>query len=116
MDNAVKPLVIDYLGITEIIESNSIVEDKFSRLITVCDRIKTCSVKVAKVATNSVQPKDSSYLVSINLRLSEGVELYTLRSPLPFKDSFSIAVADAFAAMYRRLIELQVEEEYSVLV
>lgn len=114
MNNVVKPLAIDYLGITEIIESNSIVEDKFSRLTAVCDRIKTCTVKVAKVASDSMQSKDSSYLVSINLCLSEGIELYTLRSPLPFEDSFSVAVADAFAKMYRRLIELQVEEKYSV--
>ena len=115
MNNVVKPLAIDYLGINEVTASNSIVEDKFGRLRTVCDRIKTCTVKVADIASLQ-QSKGNSYLISISLSLSEGVELYVLRSPSPMEDTISDAVADAFAKMYRRLIELQVEEKYLVVV
>lgn len=105
-------LAIDYLAVEETSENNSVIIAKFARLKQVCNRILGCKIKVANIARYKAMDTNCSYLVSISLNLSEGVELYTLRSPQPFsEDSFKIAIADAFARIYRKLIELRFESE-----
>lgn len=106
------PLAINYLAVEVTSETDSLIADKFARLKQVCDRVLSCKVRVANIARHKALDTDHSYLVSISLNLSEGVELYTLRSPQPLsEDSFESAIADAFARTYRQLIELRFEKE-----
>ena len=106
------PLAINYLAVEETLETNSLIADKFARLKQVCNQVLSCKVRVANIARHKVMDTDYSYLVSISLNLSEGVELYTLRSPQPLsEDSLKSAIADAFARTYRQLIELRFEKE-----
>lgn len=112
MKTLVKPLAIDYLGIKETVAIESIIEQKFSRLKQVCDSIQTCQIKVANVASHSERSTSHSYLVSVNLHLPQGLELYSLRVPASSQDCLKQAIADVFAQTFRKLIELQVEEKY----
>ena len=109
----VDPLTIDYLAIEKTPETNYLIENMFARLKQVCNQVLACKVRVANVAQYNTANTNSSYLVSVSLSLSEGVELYTLRSPQPLsEESFRSAIADAFARAYRQLIELQFEQKY----
>ena len=71
----------------------------------VYSQIQDCQVKVANIARHRKTAYKYSYLVSIDLTLAEGVNLY-MCFPQVSKDSPS-AIADAFAMIYRKLIELQ---------
>ena len=105
------PLQIDYLAIEKTLETDSLIGDMFARLKQVCNQVLSCKVRVANIARNQATATNCSYLVSISLSLSEGVELYTLRSPQPLsEDSLKSAISDAFAGTYRQLIELQFEK------
>ena len=115
-----KLLTINYLGIKETVAIESIIEDKFSRLKQVFSSIQTCQIKVANIAFNSELSVNCFYLVSVSLRLLQGVELYSLRLPPGSQDSLKRAIskstrsviADVFAQTFRQLIELRVEEKY----
>ncbi len=115
MKTLADPLIINYLAMEETLEVDSLIKDKFSRLIRVCNEVQNCQVKVANIARYKATETNYSYLVSINLSLPEGVDLYTLRSPEPAaEDSIKSAIADAFARVYRQLIELQFEKTHLV--
>ena len=107
-----KPLSINYLGIEETAAIQSAIEHKFKRLEQVCNSIRACQVKLAATAIDSERSASSSYLVSVSLRLPQGVELYSLRLPANSQDSLKQAIADVFARIFRQLIELQIEENY----
>lgn len=105
-------LVIDYLAIEKTWAVDSLIKSKFSRLQQVYNRIQKCQVKLANIAQNRRKKLKHSYLISINLELPEGVQLYTLRFPQALvEDSLHEAIASAFAKIYRQLIELQSEEQ-----
>lgn len=115
MKTLANPLTINYLALEETSEVDSIIKDKFTRLIQVCHEVQNCQVKVANIAKYKATQTNYSYLVSINLSLPEGVDLYTLRLPQPAaEDSVKGAIADAFAMIYRKLIELQLEKKQIV--
>lgn len=104
------PLEIDYLAIEKTAEIDSIIEKKFARLSERCDRIQNCKVKIANVARHQKTKIGCSYLISISLNLGGGISLYVLRSPQPLAEDFvESALADAFAKIYRKLIELRFE-------
>lgn len=110
MNTLVSPLAINHLGIEKTAEIDLTIQKKFARLNERCDRIQNCKVKIANVARHQKTALDRSYLVSISLFLREGISLYILRSPqLITEDCAESAVADAFAKIYRKLIELQLE-------
>ncbi|MGF1591225.1 MAG: HPF/RaiA family ribosome-associated protein [Pleurocapsa sp.] len=111
MKTLANPLITNYLALEETLEVDSLIKDKFSRLSQVCHEVQNCQVKVANIARHKAKKTNYAYLVSINLSLPEGVELYTLRSPQPeAEDSLQGAIADAFARIYRQLIELQLKK------
>lgn len=115
MNTLAKPLVINYLAIAETSEVNSLIESKFTRLKRVYKNLKNCQIKIANIAQHKKTTIKNSYLVSISLDLPDGVHLYTLRSPQTIgEDSLSSAISDAFARIYRQLIELQFEKDYVV--
>ena len=116
MDAVDNLLAIDYLGIVETAEINLIIRDRVNRLKQACRQIEACKMRVANIARRTVGEQSHAYLVSISLYLSDGTPLYTLRSPLPQKDSIEVAIADVFAKIYRQLIELQIEEKYLLAV
>ena len=116
MDSANNLLAINYLGMAETAEINLIIGHRVNRLKQACRQIETCKMRVANVARKAVGEHNHAYLISISLCLANGIELYTLRSPLSQKDSIEVAIADVFARIYRQLIELQVEEKYLLAV
>ena len=116
MDTANNQLAINYLGIVETAEINLIIRHRVNRLKQAYRQIETCKMRVANVDRKVLGEQSHAYLISISLGLANGIELYTLRSPLPQKDSIEIAIADIFARIYRQLIELQVEEKYLLAV
>ena len=116
MDAVDNLLAIDYLGIVETAEINLIIRHRVNRLKQAYRQIETCKMRVANVARKVVGEPSHAYLISISLGLANGTSLYTLRSPLPQKDSIEVAIADVFAKIYRQLIELQIEEKYLLTV
>ena len=110
MNTLTKPVQIKYLAVEKTSEIDVIIQARFARLKQVYSQIQDCQVKVANIARHKKTEFKYSYLVSINLTLLEGVNLYTLRCPRRLKeDSLKRAIADAFAMIYRKLIELQLE-------
>ena len=110
MNATLSPLALDYLAIEKTAEIDSIIEKKFARLSERCDRIQNCKIKIANVARYQKNKTNCSYLISISLSLAEGISLYVLRSPqLLAEDFVESALADAFAKIYRKLIELRFE-------
>lgn len=103
---------IEYLAIERKSEAELIISQKFTRLRDTCNCIQNyvqnCRVKIANIAGNKSTDINYAYLVSINLILSEGLDVYTLRVPrFSEEDSINTAIADAFAKTYRQLIELR---------
>lgn len=111
MNTIVKSLDVNYLNIEKTSAIDLMLEEKFARLRQVCNYVLNCRVKVANIARHRKTSTNYSYLISISLNLPEGIDLYALRSPQPLaEDSIEKAIADAFAKIYRKLIELQFEE------
>lgn len=109
MNSLTIPLEIQYLAIEQTSELNSVIEQKFARLNKVCNYITKCQVKIADLA-RSRQKNSNGFMISINLTMSEGFDIYTLRSPQDRPtDSIDRAISSVFAAVYRKLIELELE-------
>lgn len=109
MNGLVKSLEINYLSIDPTSELDSIIREKYTRLKNVCGHISKCQIKVANIAKNKKQV-NNSYLISVSITMPEGFDVYTLRFPqINNNDSLERAIADVFAKIYRKLIELRLE-------
>ncbi|MEM7761327.1 MAG: hypothetical protein AAF298_24840 [Cyanobacteria bacterium P01_A01_bin.40] len=103
-----------FIKITPELESN--LQHKYQRLRQVCDRIERCQIKLADLAQSSFKSKNCAYLISINLTMTEGFDVYTLRFPKSSQhESIEQAIADIFARTYRKLIELKLEENFGYI-
>ena len=111
-----KSLEIEYLAVNQTSELDHVIEQKFARLNRVCNYILKCQVKIANIAHNKRKQTNSLYMVSINITMPEGFDVYTLRSPQNQQnDSIDRAISDVFAMIYRKLIELKLENEFQLI-
>ncbi|MGD1921979.1 MAG: HPF/RaiA family ribosome-associated protein [Pleurocapsa sp.] len=116
MNSLLKPLKIEYLAIEQTGKLDSIIEQKFARLNNVCDYIIKCQVKIANITHNRQKQSNSLYMASISITTPEGFDIYTLRSPQNKQnDSVEKAIADVFAMIYRKLIELKLENQFKLV-
>ena len=116
MNSLNKPLEIEYLAINQTSELDRIIEQKFARLHNVCEHILKCQIRIANIARNKRRQPNSLYMVSINITMPEGFDVYTLRSPQEQQsDSIEQAIADVFAMIYRKLIELNLENNFQLI-
>jgi|GEM_PF-2149807 len=108
MNTLLQSLEVNYLAIEKTSKIELIISDQFARLKSVCNYIQQCKINVANIASQINKPIDSAYLVSINITMPEGFDLYTLRTPQAnSNDSIEDAIADVFAMIYRKLIEVK---------
>lgn len=105
-------LQVNHLNIQNTPEVKLVISSHYQRLRKACDRIKKCQIRMVNIARNRKLKAENSYLVSINLTMAGGFDLYILRSPKEnHQESLQIAITEAFAQVYRRLIELRLEEK-----
>ena len=108
MSTRVKSLEVSCLAVEQTYKLESIIFEQFARLKKVCNYIQECKINVANIANRQETSIDFAYLISINLTMPEGLELYTLRTPqINSNDSIEKAIADVFAMIYRKLIEVK---------
>ena len=113
MNSLKRYLEVEYLAIDKISEIENAIEQKFARLFNVCNCILKCKVKVANIGIQKKTASKFSYMVSINITMPEGFDVYTLRFPQNEQnDTLEQAISDVFAMIYRKLIELKLESQF----
>ena len=110
MTTLAQSLEVQCLAAEQTSKLELMISEQFARLKSVCDYIQECKVNIVNVARHQKTPIDFAYLVSINITMPEGFDLYTLRTPQENRDdSIEDAIYDVFAMVYRKLIEVKLE-------
>lgn len=115
MNSLKRYLEVEYLAIDKTLEIEDVIKQKFERLHSVCNYILKCKVKVANIGIQKKSASKFSYMVSISITMPEGFDVYTLRFPQNENDSVEQAIADVFAMIYRKLIELKLESQLQIV-
>ena len=115
MNSLKRYLEIEYLAVDKTSQIENMIKQKFDRLLTVCNYILKCKVKVANIAIQKNAASQFSYMVSISITMPEGFDVYTLRIPQQHNDSVEQAISDVFATIYRKLIELELEKQLQLV-
>ncbi|GAB4531518.1 MAG: hypothetical protein Tsb0014_15140 [Pleurocapsa sp.] len=99
---------IKYLDVRPNSEIDNLIQSYCDRLNEIYHNCHNIQVKIANTSRYDAEIKtQSSYWVSINLKLSETSEIKVVRKPKSLYDveSVNFAVTEGFAMLYRKLIE-----------